>query len=323
MKAIEVAAFGGVENLELVELPEPEPGPGHVVIDVEASGVNYADVMQRRGLYTGGPKPRFVPGLEVAGTVAAVGEGVTNVAVGQTVMAAVPNGGYAERAVTYAAGVMPRPAGMSARAGAAFPVNFYTADYSLHFAGNVQPGHTVLIHAAAGGVGTAAVQLAKLAGARVIATASSREKLDRVAALGADVLVDYTKEDFLEVVRRETDGHGVELVLESVGGEVFEKSVAALRPLGRIIVFGIASSDVRRPDPRELLFRNIWVIGLHVGLLMMTPSIVGPASERLFGQLASGKIEPQVGHVLPLAEAAKAHELLSNRANYGKIVLEP
>lgn len=323
MKAIEVAAFGGVETLELVELPEPEPGPGHVVIDVEAAGVNYADVMMRRGLYVGGPKPRFVPGLEVAGTVTAVGEGVTNAAVGQAVMAAVPQGGYAERASAPAAVVMPRPAGMSAQAGAAFPVNFYTADFSLHFAGNVQPGQTVLIHAAAGGVGTAAVQLAKLAGARVIATASSREKLDRVAELGADVLVDYTKEDFLEVVRRETDGAGVELVLESVGGDVFEKSVAALRPLGRIIVFGIASSDVRRPDPRDMLFRNIWVIGLHIGSLMMIPSIVGPASERLFGQLASGKIAPQVGHVLPLEEAAKAHELLSNRANYGKIVLEP
>lgn len=323
MKAIEVTRFGGTENLSLVDMPAPAPGPGEVVVAVEAAGVNYADVMMRRGLYVGGPKPPFVPGLEAAGKVAALGEGVTKVAVGQDVIAMVPWGGYAERVAAPASAVMPRPAAMTADAGAAFPVNFYTADFALHFAGNVQPGQTVLVHAAAGGVGTAAVQLAKQAGARVIATASSAEKLRRVAGLGADVVVDYTKEDFLEVARRETGGAGVDLVLESVGGEVFEKSVAALRPLGRLVVYGVASADVRHPDTRELLFRNLWLIGLHIGLLMATPQIMGPASARLFELLASGKIAPQIGHILPLEEAARAHELLADRANYGKIVLKP
>jgi NADPH2:quinone reductase len=323
MKAVEVSAFGGVENLAVVDRPDPEPGPGHVSVKVEAAGVNYADVMMRRGLYSGGPKPPFVPGLEIAGTVEAVGDGVTTVAPGDAVTALVSSGGYAERVLAPAAAVMPRPPGLSAEAGAAFSVNFFTADLALHFAGDVRPGKTVLVHAAAGGVGTAAVQLAKRAGARVIATASSREKLDRVAALGADVIVDYTKEDFLEVVRRETNGEGVDIVLESVGGDVFDKSVAALRPLGRLVVFGIASADPRRPDPRELLFRNLWVIGLHLGKLMGMPEIVGPAAARLFGLLAAGEIAPQVGHVIPLAEAARAHELLSDRASYGKIVLVP
>ena len=323
MKAIVVREFGGTERLELVDVPEPVAGPGQVVVEVAAAGVNYADVMMRRGLYVGGPPPPFVPGLEVAGRVASLGEGVDKVAIGQEVIALVPAGGYAERVVAPAAAVMPRPAGMSAVAGAAFPVNFYTADFALHFAGNLQPGQTVLVHAAAGGVGTAAVQLAKQAGARVIATASSAAKLERVRALGADVVVDYTTEDFVDVAKRETGGKGVELVLESVGGDVFEQSVKALRSLGRLVVYGVASADVRRPDPRELLFRNLWIIGLHIGVLMQTPAIAGPASTRLFGLLASGRIAPQVGHVLALEEAARAHELLEDRANYGKIVLEP
>lgn len=323
MRAIEVAAFGGTEQLEAVDLPAPEAGPGQVLIDIEACGLNYADVMMRRGLYVGGPQPRFIPGLEVAGTVAGVGDDVTKVVVGQRVMALVSHGGYAEQVVAPSASVMPRPEGMSAEAAAAFPVNYFTADFALHFAGNVQPGHTVLIHAAAGGVGTAAVQLAKIAGARVIATASSAEKLERVKAIGADVCIDYTKEDFLQVVRDVTDGKGVELVLESVGGDVFDKSMSALRTLGRLVVFGIASADARRPDAREMLFRNLWVIGLHLGALMQVPEIAKTSAERLFGLLSTGRIVPQVGHVLGLEDAAKAHDLFGERGNYGKVVLKP
>ena len=321
MRAIQVRAFGGADALEVIDATEPVVRPGTVLVEVEAAGVNYADVMMRRGLYVGGPKPPFVPGLEVAGRAAALGDGVDKVSVGQDVIALVPSGGYAERVVVPAHAVMPRPAGMSAEAGAAFPVNFYTADFALHFAGAIEAGRTVLVHAAAGGVGTAAVQLAKQAGARVIATASSEEKLERVRALGADVTAGY--DDFLDVALRETNGAGVDLVLESVGGDVFERSLKALRPLGRLVVYGVASADVRRPDPRELLFRNLWIIGLHIGVLMQTPAIAGPASTRLFGLLASGRIAPQVGHVLPLEEAARAHELLGDRANYGKIVLKP
>jgi len=323
MRAVEVSAFGGTDKLELVDVESPVAGPGQVLIDVEACGVNYADIMMRRGLYGGGPAPRFIPGLEVAGTVARAGDGVTKVVPGQRVMALVPHGGYAEQVVASSAGVMPRPEGMSARSAAAFPVNYFTADFALHFAGNVKPGQTVLIHAAAGGVGTAVVQLAKIAGARVIATASSSEKLERVRALGADICIDYTKEDFLAVVRDATDGEGVELVLESVGGDVFDKSLAALRSLGRLVVFGIASADVRRPDSRELLFRNLWVIGLHLGMLMLQPDAVEQASERLFGLLATGRIVPQIGHVLRLEEAVRAQTLLGERSNYGKVILEP
>lgn len=323
MRAIEVAAFGGTDQLEAVNLTAPVPGPGEVLVDVEACGLNYADVMMRRGLYVGGPAPRFIPGLEVAGTVAAVGDGVTKVVPGQRVMALISHGGYAEQVVAPSTSVMPRPEGMSAEAAAAFPVNYFTADFALHFAGNVQPGQNVLIHAAAGGVGTAAVQLAKIAGARVIATASSAEKLERVKALGADVCIDYTKEDFLAVVKDATDGKGVELVLESVGGDVFDKSMAALRPLGRLIVFGIASADARRPDVRDMLFRNLWVIGLHLGALMGNQEVAKASSERLFGLLATGRIVPQIGHILGLEEAARAQDLLGERGNYGKVVIKP
>jgi NADPH2:quinone reductase len=323
VKAIEVRAFGGPEVLELVDRPEPLPGPGQVAIDVEAAGVNYADVMMRRGLYVGGPAPRFVPGLEVAGRVSAVGEGAEGLEVGQAVMAFVEAGGYAERAVAHAAGVMPRPAGYSAEEAAAFPINFFTADLALHYAGGVRAGQSVIVHAAAGGVGTAAVQLAKLAGARVFATASSPEKLERVRALGADELIDYTREDFLAIVKERTGGRGVDLVLESVGGDVFEKSIKALAPLGRLVIVGAASADVRPAPSLELLFRNLTVVGLHIALLMRTPSIGGPSAERLFAQAAAGSIRPQVGHVLRLEEAARAHELLGDRANYGKVILKP
>jgi len=323
MRAIEVAALGGTDQLELVNLPDPTPGPGEILIDIEACGLNYADVMMRRGLYVGGPPPRFILGLEVAGTVAAVGDSVTKVVPGQKVMALVSHGGYAEKVVAPSTSVMARPEGMSAEAAAAFPVNYFTADFALHFAGNIQPGQTVLIHAAAGGVGTAAVQLAKIAGARVIATASSAGKLERVKALGADVCIDYTKEDFLAVVKDVTDGKGVELVLESVGGDVFDKSMSALRTLGRLIVFGIASADARRPDVRDMLFRNLWVIGLHLGALMANPDVAKASAERLFGLLATGKIVPQVGHVLSLEEAARAQDLLGDRGNYGKVVIKP
>ncbi len=323
MRAIEVAALGGTDQLELVNLPDPTPGPGEILIDIEACGLNYADVMMRRGLYVGGPPPRFIPGLEVAGTVSAVGDSVTKVVPGQKVMALVSHGGYAEKVVAPSTSVMARPEGMSAEAAAAFPVNYFTADFALHFAGNIQPGQTVLIHAAAGGVGTAAVQLAKIAGARVIATASSAAKLERVKALGADVCIDYTKEDFLAVVKDVTDGKGVELVLESVGGDVFDKSMSALRTLGRLIVFGIASADARRPDVRDMLFRNLWVIGLHLGALMANPEVAKTSAERLFGLLANGKIVPQVGHVLRLDDAARAQDLLGDRGNYGKVVIKP
>lgn len=323
MRAIEVAALGGTDQLELVNLPDPTPGPGEILIDIEACGLNYADVMMRRGLYVGGPPPRFIPGLEVAGTVSAVGDSVTKVVPGQKVMALVSHGGYAEKVVAPSTSVMARPEGMSAEAAAAFPVNYFTADFALHFAGNIQPGQTVLIHAAAGGVGTAAVQLAKIAGARVIATASSAAKLERVKALGADVCIDYTKEDFLAVVKDVTDGKGVELVLESVGGDVFDKSMSALRTLGRLIVFGIASADARRPDVRDMLFRNLWVIGLHLGALMAYPEVAKASAERLFGLLANGKIVPQVGHVLRLDDAARAQDLLGDRGNYGKVVIKP
>jgi NADPH2:quinone reductase len=323
MRAIEVAAFGGPEVLEVVDRPEPVAGPGQVLIDVEAIGVNYADVMMRRGLYVGGPSPRFVPGLEVAGRVAAVGEGVEGLGPGQPVMATVSGGGYAERVVAHAAAVMSRPEQFGPDEGAAFPVNFFTADLSLHYAGHLREGQSVLIHAAAGGVGTAAVQLAKRAGARVFATASSREKLERVRALGADELIEYTSEDFLAIVKERTGGRGVDLVLETVGGDVFDKSIKALAPLGRLVIIGVASADVRSVPSLELLFRNLTVVGLHLGLLSQTASIIGPSIERLFGLVAAGAIKPEIGHVLPLEQGARAHELLGDRANYGKVILKP
>lgn len=315
MRVIQVSELGGPDRLELVDATEPVVRPGTVLVEVEAAGVNYADVMMRRGLYTGGPPPPFVPGLEVAGKAVALGDGVDKVSVGQDVIALVASGGYAERVVAPASAVMPRPAGMSAEAGAAFPVNFYTADFALHFAGAIEAGRTVLVHAAAGGVGTAAVQLAKQAGARVIATASSEEKLEVARGLGADEALLY--EGFEEQVR-------ADVVLDSVGGDVFAQSFATLNPLGVVVAAGFAGGWWEPLDPAPLVGRNVGVLGFYLGRLMRhRPELVADAVAEIVALWEAGSVRPLVGATFPLAQAGEAHRLIEERRSVGKVVLVP
>lgn len=314
MRAVRVKAFGDVDQLELVELADPEPKPGEVRIRVEASGLNYADVMQRAGLYPGGPKPPFIPGLEAAGAV----ETGAGLPAGSRVVALSGGGCHADRLCVSAAACIPIPESLSFVEAAAFPVQYLTAFHALTTVGRAVAGETVLIHAAAGGVGTAAVQIAKLLGLRVVGTASSEEKRKRVLELGADEALSY--DAFDQVL---SGKNAPALILEAVGGDVFRRSLAMLPSLGRLVVFGAASKEVEPIDTLKLLFRSQGVFGLHLNAIFERPSLMGESIARLFEWVGQGKLKMQVGHVLPLAQIREAHELISSRKSYGKIVLTP
>jgi len=327
MKAIQIRELGEDPDLRLVEIPEPRPGAGEVLVDVKAAGVNYADVLMCRGRYGGRRPLPFVPGFEAAGVVTEVGRGVENWRPGQRVMGTVLRetcGCYAEKAVMPAWLLLPVPQSLSFEEAAAFPEVFITAYLALHVFGRLTPGETVLIHAAAGGVGTAAVQIARAAGARVIATASSEEKLLRVRGLGAEVLINYATQDFLDEVKKQTDGRGVDLVLESVGGEVFEKSVQCLRPLGRLITYGTSSGSVGALKTTDLQRPSLSVGGFSFGALSISrPDVVRQVMAAVEELLAQRRVRPVVGHRLPLAEARAAQNLLASRGNFGKVILIP
>lgn len=322
MKSIVVTEFGSSDVLEVRETETPEPGPGEVRIDVAAVGLNFADVMQRRGHYRGGPEPPFVPGLEAAGTVDAVGEGVER-DVGDSVVA-LTDEAYAEYATAPEQSLFDVPEGMSFAEAAGFPVQFLTAYNCLHNWGDVTAHDRVLIHAAAGGVGTAAVQLADHAGAESFGTASTQEKLDLAADLGLDRGINYEESDFRDVVDEETDGDGVDLVLDGVNGETFDRSLDVLSPFGRVVVYGAASGDVASADTTRLLFENKSVVGFHLGnAIENDPARVLGAVNDLQRLLVQGELDVVVGETFPLEDAKAAQEYLENRQSVGKVVLEP
>jgi len=323
MKVARITEFGDSGVIEIEDDEKPDPGPGEALIDVGAAGINFADIMQRRGHYQGGPEPPYVPGAEVAGTIEAVGDGVGR-EVGDEVMGMVTGGGYAEYATANAAGLFDLPAGMSFAEGAGFPVQFLTAHNCLHEWGELQEGETVLIHAAAGGVGTAAVQIASEAGAAVFGTASTQEKLDLASDLGCDHPIQYTEEDFVDRVNEITDGAGVDLVLDGIGSDTTTESMKAMKDFGRMVSFGAASGEPGKPNTADLLFNNQTVIGYHLGeAIQKDPGRVFEAVPKLNAMLDDGSIEVIVGHEFDLAEAAKAHQFIEDRKSSGKVVLKP
>jgi NADPH2:quinone reductase len=323
MQRVEVTEFGDSSVLDVTEAETPEPGPGEVRIAVEAAGVNFADIMQRRGHYVGGPEPTYVPGMEAAGTVDAVGEGADYEA-GDRVVAMLGRGGYAEYAVADADSLFEVPEAMSFAEAAGFPVQFLTAHSVLHEWGELAEGERVLVHAAAGGVGTAAVQLASAAGAEVFGTASTDEKLDFAERLGCDHPINYEAEDFREAIEDETDGAGVDLVLDGVGGETFARSLDALAHFGRVVTYGAASGEPGEVETTRLLFENKSVEGFHLGnALQRDPQRILQAVPELQQLLAEGELEVVVGERFDLAEAAAAHEAIESRETVGKVVLEP
>jgi NADPH2:quinone reductase len=323
MRAIEVPAYGDADVLTTTERPVPDPDEGEVRIEVRAAGINFADIMQRRGHYHGGPEPPYVPGMEVAGVVDAVGDGV-NREPGEAVVSLVEAAGYAEYAVADARGLLEIPEGMGVEEAAGFPVQWLTAHNCLHEWGGLEAGETVLIHAAAGGVGSAAVQLADEAGATVVGTASTEAKLDTARDLGMDHGIRYTEVDFVDRVEDVTDGEGVELVLDGIGGETTDRSLQALSSFGRMVSYGAASGEPGRPNTADLLFGNKRVIGYHLGrAIAEEPMRVMGAVPELSGLLADGTVAVQVGHTFDLEAAAEAHQFIEDRKSSGKVLLVP
>ena len=321
MKAVRIEEFGGLEVLQWADVPEPAPRPGQVIIKVDSSGVNYADIMRRQGNYPGPDLPSTL-GLEAAGTITALGEGVSGLSVGQKVMGMGPQGN-AEYVSVNANYVFPYPETVDPVHAGGMPIVFLTAYHLLKTRGQVQPGDTVLIQAGASGVGTVAIQLAKAFGARVITTASSTEKLDLARSLGADETINYVAQDFEEEVRQLTGGNGVELVLECVGGPVLEKSVRCVASYGKLISYGNASGTAAALAGGDIFAANRTVIGFSMGRSPAARLDHPAAMAELFPMLAAGQLRLVVDRVLPMSEVAQAHQHLSNRGSHGKVILTP
>ncbi len=323
MKAIRIHELGGPEVMHLEEIELPTPKEGEVLIKVVAAGVNYPDVQQRQGMYMTRTRTPLTLGFDVAGTVAALGPGVSSPVVGTRVAALVENGGYAEYALAPAGSVIPLPDNLDFTQAAAFPLQGMTAYQILRESGHLQPGESVLVHAAAGGVGTLAVQLAKLMGAgTVLGTASNADKLELVRRLGADVAINYTEDNWVEQVKQATSGKGVDIVLEMVGGSIGEQSLKCLAPFGRMVVYGAASGKTVQFLGLQLMYKNLAVIGYWLTpWQQQRPERTRAAAQELMGFLASGKLHIIVSRTFPLAEAAEAHQVMANRQTTGKVVL--
>ncbi|HSO99064.1 MAG TPA: zinc-binding dehydrogenase [Solirubrobacteraceae bacterium] len=332
MRAAVITRHGGPEVIQIQERPDPTPGPGEVLIDVRAAGVNFADTMARVGLYPDAPKPPCVVGYEVAGTVAELGDGVEDLQVGQRVTAPVRFGGYAERAVARADGVVPVPDAMPFEAAAAIPIVYATAWEALIRQANLQPGERVLIQAAAGGVGIAATQIARRAGAEVWGTASPG-KHDAIREIGVQHPIDYTRSGW------ERDLPPLDVVMDAIGGASFRRSYRLLRAGGRMVCFG--ASGVMSGEKRDLVtaartalrmprFNLIKqmsdskaVIGLNLLSLWDAHGSAARWRGPLEAMLADGTIAPRVAKAFPLADAGEAHRFIAERRNVGKVVLTP
>ncbi len=323
MRAIRYHQLGGPEVLQLDEVETPKPQPGEALIKIAAAGVNYADTRRRIGQYLEATPLPYIPGSEIAGTVVALGEGVPAdgpVRVGSRVMSLCASGGYAEYIALPARTLAPAHDALDMTEAAALPLQGLTAYHTLHTSARMQPGESVLVNAAAGGVGTLAVQLAKLGGAgKVIAAASSAEKLALAQSLGADATINYATEDLATQVRSLTEGRGVDIVLESVGGEVFNRSLASLAVFGRLVTFGQASGQQGTIETARLMRRNAAIVGFWLAIL--PAKMVQQGLQALMGYLSAGQLRVIVGATYPLAEAARAQADLEARATTGKLVL--
>ncbi|WP_232629034.1 quinone oxidoreductase family protein [Methylobacterium sp. Leaf118] len=325
MKAVRFHETGGPDVLIYEDVPDPTPGPGQILIRVEAAGMNYADVMRRRGddYPEASPVP-FTLGIEVAGTVAALGEGVTAPAVGTPVLATPGAGGYAQYVAVPAAMVIPLPEGFDAVNAAALVAHGLTAAIALRKSGRMAEGETVLIEGAAGGLGSFFVQLAKLYGAgMVIGAASTPEKRAIAERLGADATVDYTAPGWAQAVKDLTGGRGVDLIMETAGGETVNEALDALAPFGRMVFLGQSSGRSAQIDPWRLTTFNQSVIGIYISAYAAVPNLMSETLNELVGFLMAGKLSIHVGKVMPLSHAAEAHRLLENRLTTGKVVLKP
>ncbi|MEB1807565.1 MAG: quinone oxidoreductase [Bacillaceae bacterium] len=327
MRAIQFSKYGGPEVLEMVELEKPKPVGKEVLIEIKAIGVNYADTARREGQYVVPTPLPYVPGAEVAGVITEVGDEVKNVKVGMSVVTLLgtkKSTGYAEYTIADERGLIPIPDGVDFNLAVALPLQGLSAYHVIKSMGRLEEGETVLVHAAAGGVGTIAVQLAKLMGAgKVIATASNDEKLALAKELGADVLINYTEEGWEQKVLEHTDGNGVDVALEMAGGDIFYKTLACLAPFGRLVVYGVASGQQNKLYPSSLMAKNQSIIGFFLPQMMRKPELYKQSLVELLQYVQTGQLKLQIGGTYPLDQAAKVHELMQGRQTSGKLVLVP
>ena len=324
MKALLCRALGPVESLALGDIDSPVPSRGQVLIDVKAAGVNFPDVLMVQGKYQFKPPLPFAPGCELAGVVKAVGEGVTHVKPGDRALALVMHGGFAEEAVADASGVVPLPDNVDFATAASFMFTYGTSYHALKDRAALQPGETLLVLGAAGGVGLAAVELGKLMGARVIAAASTGDKLEVCRSRGADATINYSSEDLRERLKALTEGRGVDVVYDPVGGEYSETALRSMAWRGRFLVVGFANGEIPKIPLNLALLKGCSIVGVFWGNFTTKEPKANAANIRsLIGWIAAGKLKPFVSERYPLARGVEALQAMQNRRVKGKVVIVP
>ncbi len=338
MKAVFITRFGRPEVLKIREIPRPEPAPGEVLVRVRTIGLNFAEVFARLGVYPGIPDPPFVPGIECSGIIESIGKEVKSVKPGDRVMVFSKQGTYADFVCTREEFVVRMPSRMSFSLGAALMVTYCSAYHGLITLANLRRGDRVLIHAGAGGVGSAAIQVAKLRGAEVFATVGSDEKLDVALSQGADHAVNYRSEDFSAYVKSRTGGYGLDVIMDSVAGAVFQKGWKLLAPMGRYVIFGFASvtgrstisrikalgESLRMPliFPPSLVSKNISLAGFNLYFLAHKHAYIRGIMKTILRWHAEKKIRPLLGRTFPFHQVVEAHSFLQSRKSIGKVLID-
>ncbi len=323
MKAIMCREFGDLSVLKLEEVPDPVAGPGQALVRIRACGINFADSIMAAGKYQNQPALPFIPGSEIAGDVVALGEGVDGFAVGDRVMG-LTGGGYAELAAVNADRLTNLPDGLTYEQAASFAVTYGTSHVALAHRARLKPGETLLVHGAAGGVGLTAVELGKIMGARIIATAGGPDKLEIARAAGADEAIDYLAEDIRERVKALTGGRGADVIYDPVGGDVFDASLRCVAFEGRILVIGFAGGRVPQIPANHVMVKNVDIIGVNRPAYdVLAPEVSRRSQEQLLEWLAQGRIAPLVSKTFPLEQAIDGLESVVTRKSTGKVVITP
>ncbi len=319
MKSIQISQYGGPEVLKMQETKIGKPSKGQALIRIEAAGINFIDIYQRRGIYP--VELPYTPGLEAAGVVEAIGEGVTNVKAGDRVAYAHAPGAYAQQSLVQADYLIPLPSELSFEQGAAFPLQGMTAHYLLHEYRKIKAHDTVLIHAAAGGMGLLLVQWAKHLGARVLGTTSTQEKAQIAKEAGVDEVILYTKQNFATEVKRLTNGHGADLIIDGVGKTTFAGNLEAAALRGNIVIFGAASGPADPISPNDLMSRSLTISGGMLFNYILTQEELLNRAKSVIEGIKKGWLKLHIDHVFPLEKAAEAHKKLEERKSSGKILI--
>ncbi|MCY0945421.1 NAD(P)H-quinone oxidoreductase [Streptomyces antarcticus] len=325
MHAITIEQPGGPEALVWTDVPDPVAGEGEVLVEVAASAVNRADILQRQGFYDPPPGASRYPGLECSGRISAIGPGVSGWSVGDEVCALLAGGGYAEKVAVPAGQLLPVPAGMDLVTAAALPEVVATVWSNVFMVAGLRPGETLLVHGGSSGIGTMAIQLAKSVGARVAVTAGGPEKLARCAELGADILIDYREQDFVEELRTATDGAGADVILDIMGAKYLTRNLDALAVNGRLAIIGLQGGAKAELNLGALLAKRaaITATSLRTRPLEEKAAIIAAVREHVWPLVVAGRVRPVVHETFPMAQAAEAHRVLESSSHVGKLLLTP